>query len=141
MSAKGRILTKITRNRTAWCRAIIDLLDNVLGAFRKTMKSDYYLRHVCLSVCLSSRTEQSGSLDEFSWKYLSKICRENASFITVRQSEYRQGTSLYRMQQTDTRLWSHRAQFCLEGNKMCRENQNTHFVLNTFYDLMRKNIL
>ena len=52
MSAKNRILLKI--NHTVWCRAIIDILGKALGAFRKTMKSDYYLRYVCMSVCLSA---------------------------------------------------------------------------------------
>ena len=58
----------------------------VLSCFkrvRKTVKSDYYLRHVCLSARPHGTT--LCSLNGFPWnlisKHLSKICRENSSFI------------------------------------------------------------
>jgi hypothetical protein len=57
-----------------------------LGAFRKIAKSDYLLRHARLSV----RIEQLGShWTDFDknliFELFSKICRENSSFIKIRQ--------------------------------------------------------
>jgi hypothetical protein len=57
----------------------------VFRRFTKTAKSDYYLRHVCLSACLQGTAGLP--LDGFSWnlisEYFSKICRENFMFIKI----------------------------------------------------------
>jgi hypothetical protein len=65
----------------------------VFSRFRKTAKSDYQLRPVCLSACQSVRMELLGShwSDFNEILYLSifrkKMCRENSSFIKIWQNQ------------------------------------------------------
>ena len=82
MSAKNGILNRMKSNYTAWCKAIIDILDSVLGAFRKTMKSGCYLRHVCLSVCLPTWNNRRHWMDFHGIWYLS-IFRKYVEKIQV----------------------------------------------------------
>jgi Na+/H+ antiporter NhaA len=56
-----------------------------LGAFCKIAKSDYYLRHVCLSVRPRGITwlPLNGFSRNLIFEYFSKICHENSSFIKI----------------------------------------------------------
>jgi hypothetical protein len=132
MSAKNRILIKIKRNHTAWCRAIIDLLDKVLGAFRKTMKSDYYLRHVCPSVCLSAWNNRRHRTDFHGIWYLN-IFRNHVEKIQVSLKPDKNNGTLLEDRHTFCDI--SRSVLLRRKNisyKIYKENQNTHFVLNKF---------
>jgi hypothetical protein len=81
-------------------------------------------------------TEQLGfhwtDFDEtfYSNFFFSKICLENSSFIKIRQEE----RVLY--MKTFSHLWQYLAKFFLEEkflDKSYRENQNTRFMFNKFY--------
>ena len=58
-----------------------------LGAFAKYAKTDYWLRHVCSSVCPHGTTRLP--LDGFSlnliFEYFSKMCQEISSIIAIEQ--------------------------------------------------------
>jgi len=58
---------------------------------RKIARSDYYLRHVCLSVRPHGTTRLS--LEGFSLNFIfedfTKICKENSSFIKIGQEQQR----------------------------------------------------
>jgi len=61
----------------------------LLGAFEKIAKSDYWLRHVCLSVCLSVCPYGTIRLrlDGFSWNLkfedFSKMHEETSRFMKI----------------------------------------------------------
>ena len=61
----------------------------IFRCVRKIAKSDYWLRHVCMSVCAQGATRLP--LDVFSLNFIfdcfSKICPENSSFIKIRQEK------------------------------------------------------
>jgi hypothetical protein len=42
---------------------------HILGPFAKLQKSDYWRRHICLSVCLCVRVEQLGPTGQIFMKY------------------------------------------------------------------------
>jgi len=69
------------------CEKILQALLCVFRPFRTIAKSDYYLRHVCQSVCPrgSTRFLLNGSSLNLILEYFSKICRENTSFIKISQ--------------------------------------------------------
>ena len=90
----------------------------LFGRVHKITKSDYYLRHVCLSVRPSVRMEQLGShwTDFHKIRHLSifsKNSRENSSFIKIWQ-EWR---VLY--MKTTRHFWLYLAQFSTEW-EMCQ---------------------
>ena len=103
-----------------------------LGAFIKIAKSDYMLRHVCLSVRPHGTTRLP--LEGFSWnlifQHFSKICRENSSFIKI---DTRITLTLHEHQYTFLII---SLSFFLSmknvSDKSCTENK-TRFVLNNFF--------
>ena len=67
----------------------LQVLQRVFRRVRKIAKSDYYLRHVCLSVCLSvcphgaNRLPLDGFSRNLISEYFSNICWENSSFPKI----------------------------------------------------------
>ena len=86
----------------------------ILRRVRKIAKSDYWFRHVCLSICLSVRPQGTTRLPRngFSWNLIfedfPKICRENSSLFKIWQE-----LRVFYMK-TDILFLSYLAQFFLE---------------------------
>jgi len=94
-SAKYRILKGMKRNYTAWCKAIIDILDSVLGAFRKKLWNANYLRHVCLSVCLPAWNSRGQWADCLAIWYLNVYRKCVKKFQVSLKSDNDNGTVRY----------------------------------------------
>jgi hypothetical protein len=103
---------------------------NVLRAFAKLRKADI------VSLRPSVRpTAWSNSAPTEQWMkfdvYISKICRENSSFIKIGQEQ-----PVLHMK-TDIHFWSYLVQFFLEWDmfqkKTFRENQNKYFMFSNFW--------
>ena len=101
--------------------------------FRKTVDSEYWLRHVCPSVCPHGKTRLP--LDRFElilmFVYFSKICRNKISLTSDKSNEYCTWKPIC--------IYDHISvnSFRLRNfsHKCCRENQNTRFMFNEFFFL------
>jgi hypothetical protein len=120
--------------RSVICISLHAFYRMIFNRFRKIAKSDYQLRHVCSSFCLSARMEQLGShwndLHKIGYERLSKICRENSRFVNIWQKQRVLYMKAY------VHLWQYFAKFLkreIFQIKSCRENQSTDFVSNNVF--------
>jgi hypothetical protein len=100
------------------------------------VKSDYYLRHVRLYICLPACMKQ---LDEFWWnlifEFFTKICRENSSCIKIWQEQVLD-------MKTFGHFWRYLAEFLLEWETLQRKSKHTfHGQNRAAYEIMSKNMV
>jgi hypothetical protein len=118
-------------------------VSNLSGPFAELRKSEYYLRHVCLSVCLyvclslclSVRTEQlSSQWTDFHEIWYLRIFRKPAEKIQVSLKSDNNNSTLHKdlcKFMIISRWITLRIRNISDKN--CRENQNTHFMFNNFF--------
>ena len=101
----------------------------VFRRFHNIAKSDYQLRHVCLSI--RPRRTNRFPLEGFLWNFIfenfSKLCWENSSFVKnlTRKSKPGNLHEDYYTYMIISRWILFRMKSVSEES--CRENQNTHF--------------
>ena len=111
----------------------------VFRSFHKIAKSDLYLRHVCPSVRPHGTTRLP--LDEFSWNF--DIC----FYFEITSKKFEFHYNLTRLRGT---LHEDRYKFMIIyrcnflgirnfSEKICKENQNTHFVSSIFFNRLTPN--